>query len=62
MLRLENEAVARNEQLRILHSVYAEPIAYYKLNSDIRFVANSNKSVGGFTVTTRNYILNSRLL
>ena len=62
LLRLENEAVARNERLRILHSIYTQPIMYYKLNTNKKIVPNNNKSFGGFTSTTRDYILKSRWL
>ena len=64
LLRLENEAVARNERLRILHSIYAQPITYYKLNTSKKFVPNNNRSTDGFTTTTTtcDYILNSRWL
>ena len=58
LIRLENKAVARNERLQILRSIYAQPITYYKLNSNKKF--RPNIFIGGFaTTTTRNDILNS---
>ena len=56
LLRLENKAVARNERLRILHSIFAQPITYYKLNSNIRLTTKTDST------PTRNYILNSMWL
>ena len=56
LLRLENKAVARNERLRILHSIFAQPITYYKLNSNISLTTKTDST------PTRNYILNSMWL
>ena len=56
LLQLENRAVARNERLRILRSIFAQPITYYKLKSSARL----NNSIN--YIPTRNYILNSMWL
>ena len=62
LLPFENKVGARNERLRVLRSIYAQPITYYKLNTSKTFVPNNNKSVGCFTSTNQASILNSRWL
>lgn len=60
LLKLENEGVARNERLRILRSIYSQPITYYNLNTNRKFTPKNNNSTS--FITTRDYILNSRRL
>ena len=55
LLQLENRVVARNERLRILRSIFAQPITYYKLNSKTRLSTNN-------FIWTCNYILDSMWL
>ena len=52
LLQLENKAVACNEQLRILRSIFAQPITYYRLNSNSRLTTKTDYT------PTHNYILN----
>ena len=33
LLKMENQAVTKNERLRVLRSIYAQPITHYKLSS-----------------------------
>ena len=61
LLKMENQAVAKNERLRILRSIYAQPthnlrITYYKLNRNTKV---NQKDSFDFT-TTSYYILNSK--
>ena len=58
LLKIENQAVTRNERLRVLRSIHAQPITYYKLNSNFKV---NQKDSFDFT-TTRDYILNSKCL
>ena len=58
LLKLENEAVAKHERLRILTLIYAHPITYYKLNSNLKV---NQKGSFDFT-TTHDYILNLKWL
>ena len=58
LLRLENQAVAKQERLRVLRSVYSQLITYYKLNGNSKV---NQKDSFDFT-TTRDYILNSKWL
>ena len=53
LLKLENEVVAKLERLRILRSIYIQPIIYYKLDSNLKV---NQKGSFNFT-TTRDYIL-----
>ena len=58
LLKIENQAVAENERLRVLGSIYEQRITYYKLNS----IAKVNQ-MGGFDFTTiPDYILNPKWL
>ena len=57
LLKLENAAVAKNERLRILHSIYAQPFTYYKLNTTKIMTGSSGRSD---FINTRDYILNSK--
>ena len=56
LLRLENQAVTNHERLRVLWSIYSQPITYYKLNGNTK--VNQNDSFD-FT-TTCDYVLNSK--
>ena len=58
LLNLENKAVSRNERLRILRNIYAQPITYYKLNSITRY---TDEKLTSF-IPTRDYIVNSMWL
>ena len=58
LLKLENQAVAKNERLGILQSIYLQPITYYKLNGNSKV---NQKDSFDFTMT-RDYILNSKWL
>ena len=54
LLQLENKIVNNNERLRILRSIFSQPITYYNLKS------NKRSTIKRFDyTTTRNYILNS---
>ena len=55
ILKRENEVVNNNERLRILQSIFSQPITYYNLKT------NKRLSVNKFDyTTTRDYILNSK--
>ena len=58
ILEYENMAVNANERLRILRSIFSQPISYFTLKTHRRFLS-SKKS--GYT-TTKQYILNSHWL
>ena len=57
ILKLENDAFRKNERLRVLRSIYSQPITYCKLNEK-----NTLKIKSVEQTTTRDYILNSKLL
>ena len=59
ILQYENAAVNDNERLRILRSKFSQPITYYRLKTDQRYVDNNKKF--DYT-TTKDYILNSKWL
>ena len=59
ILKLENVAVNDNERLRILRSIFSQPISYFTLKTNRRFLEPSKKF--DYT-TTRQYILNSQWL
>ena len=59
ILQYENAAVNENERLRILRSIFSQPLTYYKLKTDYRYVDKNKKF--DYT-TTRDYILNSHWL
>ena len=59
ILQYENAAVNDNERLRISRSIFSQPITYYRLKRDRRYVDNNKKF--DYT-TTRGYILNSQWL
>ena len=59
ILKYENVAVSDNERLRILRSIFSQPITYFTLKTNQRFLAVNKK----FDYTpTRDYILNSQCL
>ena len=58
ILNDENIVVNSNERLRILRSIFSQPIKYYTLKTHRRFLATKNVSY----MTTRQYILNSHWL
>ena len=58
ILSYENAAVNENERLRILRSIFSQPITYYSLKTNRRFLHNKKFD---FT-TTKDYILNSKWL
>ena len=57
ILKRENEAVNNNERLRILRSIFSQPITYYNLKTNKSFSANKFDYT-----TTRDYTLNSKWL
>lgn len=60
MLRLENKAIFKNERLRILRSIFLQPITYYEIDSStISQQVNFSKVI---YTTTKEYILNSHWL
>ena len=58
LLKMENQAVTKYERLRVLRSIYAQPITHYKLGSKTK---ENQKGSFDFT-TTQDYILNSKWL
>ena len=58
LLRIENQAVTKHKRLRVLRSIFAQPITYYKLNGNIKV----NQKDSFDLTTTRDYILNSKRL
>ena len=59
ILKLENVVVNDNERLRILRSIFSQPISYFTLKTNRRFLEPNKKF--DYT-TTRQYILNSHCL
>ena len=58
ILQLENEAVMQNERLRILRSIFSQPLVYFDLHShQLTEVKRAFKFA-----TTKDYILNSHWL
>ena len=57
LLQSENKIVNNNQRLRILHSIFSQPITYYNLKS------NKRSTIKRFDYTTTpDYILNSMWL
>ena len=57
LLQLENKIVNNNERLRILRSIFSQPITYYNLKS------NKQSTIKRFDYTVPcDYILNSMWL
>ena len=59
ILKLENVVVNGNERLRILRTIFSQPISYYTLKTNRCFLDTTKKF--DYT-TTRQYILNSHWL
>ena len=59
ILLYENRVVNDNERLRILRSIFSQPITYYTLKSNNRYCGENKKFD---YAPTRNYILNSQWL
>ena len=59
ILKLENVVANDNERLRILRSIFSQPISYFTLKTNRRFLEPNKKF--DYT-TTRQYILNSHWL
>ena len=57
LIKGENAVVNNNERLRILRLILSQPITYYNLKTNKRFLANKFDYT-----TTRDYILNSKWL
>ena len=57
ILQLENDVFSNNERLRVLRSIYSQPITYCKLNEK-----NTIKVKSVEQTTVHNYILNSKFL
>ena len=57
ILKGENAVVNNNERLRILRSIFSQPITYYNLKTNKHLSANKFDYM-----TTRDYILNSKWL
>ena len=57
ILKLESDAFSKNERLRVLRSIYSQPITYCKLNEK-----NTLKIKSVEQTATRDYILNSKFL
>ena len=57
ILKLENDAFSKNERLRVLRSIYSQPITYQKLNEK-----NTLKIKSVEQTTIHDYILNSKFL
>ena len=58
ILNDENMVVNSNERLRILRSIFSQPIKYYTLKTHRHFISTKNVNY----MTTRQYILNSHWL
>ena len=54
----ENMVVNSNERLRILRSIFSQPIKYYTLKTHRHFISTKKLNY----MTTRQYILNSHWL
>ena len=58
ILKLENEAVMQNERLRVLRSIFSQPLVYFDLRThELTEVNRAFKFV-----TTKDYVLNSHWL
>ena len=54
---LENKAFAKNERLRLLRSIFAQPLIYYQLNETVPLEVRKIDQT-----STKDYILNSKFL
>ena len=57
ILFLENKEFANNERLRLLRSIFAQPLTYYRLNETVPLKARKIDQT-----STEDYILNSKFL
>ena len=57
ILFLENKAFAKNERLRLLRSIFAQPLNYYRLNKTVPLNVRKIDQT-----STEDYILNSKFL
>ena len=57
ILFLENKAFAKNERLRLLRSIFAQPLNYYRLNKTVPLKVRKIDQT-----STEDYILNSKFL
>ena len=57
ILFLENKAFAKNERLRLLRSIFAQPLNYYRLNKTVPLNVRKIDQT-----STKDYILNSKFL
>ena len=55
ILFLENKAFAKNERLKLLRSIFAEPLTYYRLNETVPLKVRKIDQT-----STKDYILNSK--
>ena len=57
ILFLENKAFAKYERLRLLRSIFAQPLTYYRLNETVPLKVRKIDQT-----STKDYILNSKFL
>ena len=57
ILFLENKAFAKNERLRLLRSIFAQPLNHYRLNKTVPLNVRKIDQT-----STEDYILNSKFL
>ena len=57
ILFLENKAFAKNGRLRLLKSIFAQPLTYYRLNETVPLKVRKIDQT-----STKDYTLNSKLL
>ena len=58
LLKYENEVVNSHQRLRILRSIYSQPINYYTLKINRPYISVKNNDY----ITTKQFILNSHCL
>ena len=57
ILFLENKAFGKNERLRLLRSIFAQPLTYYQLNETVPLKVRKIDQT-----STKDYFLNSKFL
>ena len=57
ILFLENKAFAKNERLKLLRSIFAQPLTYYQLNETVPLNVRKTDQT-----STKDFILNSKFL
>ena len=57
ILFLENKAFAKNERLKLLRSIFAQPLTYYRLNQTVLLKVRKIDQT-----STKDYIFNSKFL